>query len=145
MFEPGASEHPPIEVGRRVEGLVSFAFSHAAPKVCSTGGLAPFLVTAGDGPPTLREFDRRLPAFVRNEARTAAATLSPTVRAYALVLVGETNPRSTTRTLYVEAADRAAPAGHLFARDYKPVTPVGPFEFTGPPDRVGEAANLFWG
>jgi hypothetical protein len=147
VFEADASEHPPVEVNRRVENLVTFAFAHAGPKIQSAGGLSPFLVTAGDGPPDLREFAHGLPAFVLADARAAAAALPPAARAYALALVGQINPRnprSTTRTLYVEAAERGAPAGHLFARDYKPLTPVGPFEFVGPPERVGAAASLFW-
>src|SRR5206468_3476988 len=94
VFEADASDRPPVEAGRPVESLITFAFAHAAPKIQLTGGLSPFLVTAGDGPPALRQFAHSLPAFVLADARAAAAALPPEVRAYALALVGEINPRS---------------------------------------------------
>ena len=92
VFEAGASEHPPAEVGPRLDHLVAFAFGHAAPKIRTAGSSAPFLVTVGHGPPALREFAPSLPAFVLADARKAATTLPPGVLAYAIALVGEANP-----------------------------------------------------
>jgi hypothetical protein len=145
LFEAGASEHPAGEVGHRLEKLVDFAFGHAAPPVLATGTVSPFLVTVGTGPPALKLFEQRMPAEAQAEARRAARKLGFDTLAYALTLVGGGKPGSTTRTVYVEAAERSSTMGHLFARDFRPVGPLGPFEFAGPHERVGEAANLLVG
>lgn len=142
MFEAGASESPAVDVGYRLEKLVDFAFSHAAPTVLATGTLSPFLATVGTGPPALKRFEQSLSSLALAEARRAAAKLGFDTLAYALALVGTPKAPSTTRTLYVEAAERSSMTGHLFARDFRPGAPLGPFEFTGPYERVGEAGNM---
>jgi hypothetical protein len=142
LFEAGASEQPAVDVGYRLEKLVDFAFGHAGPKVLATGTVAPFLVTVGTGPPSLKEFTQGASMQAQAEARRAAARLGFETLAYALALVGTGKPGTTTRSVYVEAAERSSITGHLFARDFRPVGPIGPFEFTGPYERVGEAGNL---
>ena len=142
VFEAGASEQPVAEVTYRVERLVDFAFGHAAPTVLATGRLAPFLVTVGTGPPALKQFGQGAPMEALAEARRAAGKLGFDVLAYALAMVGTVKPGSTSRTIYVEAAERSSMNGHLFARDCRLSELLGPFEFTGPYERVGEAVNL---
>jgi hypothetical protein len=142
VFEAGASEHAIVEVGYRLEKLVDFAFAHAGPKVLATGTFAPFLVTVGTGPPALKEFEQKFSMLAQAEARRAAARLGFDTLAYALALVGTGKPGSPTRTVYVEGAERRSITGHLFARDFRPIGPIGPFEFTGPYERVGEAGNM---
>jgi hypothetical protein len=142
LFEAGASESPTPEVGYRLERLVDFAFGHAAPIVESTGTIAPFLATVGTGPPALKHFSHAFPLEAQAEARRAVARLGFDTLAYALALAGVGKPGTTIRTIYVEAADRSSTTGHLFARDFRPVELLGPFEFTGPHERVGEAGNM---
>ena len=142
LFEAGASEHPAVEIGYRLEKLVDFAFGFAAPKVLASGTVAPFLVTVGTGPPALRQFEQKSSMLAQAEARQAAGKLGFETIAYALALVGTGKPGSAIRTVYVEAAERSSVTGHLFARDFRPAGPLGPFEFTGPYERVGEAGNV---
>ncbi len=145
LFEAGASEHRIVEIGYRLEKLIEFAFELAAPTVIATGTIAPFLATVGSGPPALRQFEQSTPAEARAEARRAAGRLGFETHAYALALAGGGTAGSQIRSIYVEAAERSSITGHLFARDYRPIQPLGPFEFTRPYERVGEAGNLLIG